>query len=247
MILMTASAHAETVTLRDGTKISGTITEQAETSIQVKTSYGTLTIDKAKIASIEYGGGVSPAVSPPVQRQPEVQYPRAQEKSGEPKRKYYTDDIAGLGLCLGKGAGALGIYGYLRPVDNVGFELDLGKRVFIVMNGYTGETEVFWPSMVTGKAQFFFSKRQSHTQFGLELGGIIAEDAGPGVEAAGTLRMRVSRSLNFDMNLGLGAFPSQETSTYDYFIRKYGVVPDWYTFSGPPVFIMWGLGLGLSF
>jgi hypothetical protein len=160
---------------------------------------------------------------------------------------YYTDDVAGLGVCIGKGAGALGVYAYLRPVDNVGFEVDAGKRIFLISNQNTGEIDLLWPYMVSGKLQFYFSGRQSHTQFGLELGGVLAEDAGPGGEVAGTLRIRASRSLNLDMNLGLGAFADQKTSTLNYFIKNYGVVPDWYTFSGSPVFAMWGLGLSLSF
>jgi len=248
VLLLSTTALAETITLRDGSKINGTITNQTDTSIQVKTSYGTLNIDKSNIAAVDFGGG-TPSVEPhPVRQQTSGGYGSVAKTPGEAKpTKYYTDDVAGLGACLGRGAGALGLYGYLRPIDNVGFELDLGKRIFIVMNGYTGETEIFWPTMVTGKVQFFFSGRQSRTQYGLELGGVLAEDAGPGGEVAGTLRLRVGRNLNFDMNLGLGAFTNQETSTYDYFIRQYGVVPDWYTFSGPPVFIMWGLGLGLSF
>jgi len=267
VLLLAGSALAETITLRDGSKIKGTITKQTDVNVEVKTSYGILTIDKSNIASIDYSGG-TPSVEPqPVQRQTtggygskelDRGYPDGKAegyndgtqkgRAGEAKRtKYYTDDVAGLGVCLGKGAGALGVYGYLRPVDNLGFEVDAGKRIFIVLNQNTGETQIFWPNMATGKVQLYFSGRQSHTQFGLELGGVLAEDAGPGGEVAGILRLRVNRSLNFDMNLGLGAFTDQRTSTYNYFIRKYGVVPDWYTFNGPSVFIMWGLGLGFSF
>jgi len=172
---------------------------------------------------------------------------RAQPSRGSQELKFYSDDFGGVGLCLGKGTGALGAYAYLRPVDNLGFEVAVGKRLFIVINQTYGTTEVFWPFMGTGKLQIYFSGRQARTQWGLELGGVMAEDAGPGGEAAGTLRYRLSRNMNFDMNLGIGAFADQEGSTLDYFIRTYGEVPEWYTFSGPPVFLMWGLGLSLSF
>jgi len=267
LLLLAVSALAETITLRDGSKIKGTITKQTDVNVEVRTSYGTLTVDKSNIASIDFSGG-TPSVEPqPVQPQTSGGfgsqdldrgyrdgkangYDDGAQKGrvGEANRtKYYTDDFVGLGVCMGKGAGALGLYAYLRPAENVGLEVDAGKRIFIVLNQNTGETELFWPNMFTGKVQFYFSGRQSHTQFGLELGGVLAEDAGPGGEVAGTLRLRVSRSLNFDMNLGLGTFADQRTSTYNYFIRKYGVIPDWYTFNGPSVFVMWGLGLGFSF
>lgn len=171
----------------------------------------------------------------------------AQPYHPDSTRKAYSDDMFGIGLCLAKGAGALGGYAYLRPVDNFGLEITGGKRLFILLNGNTGEAEILWPYMFTGSAQFYFSGRQARTQFGMELGGVIAEDAGPGGEVAGTLRYRMGRNVNLDMNLGLGAFMHQKESTLEYFVKTYGTVPDWYSFSGPPVFLMWGLGLSIAF
>ncbi len=50
-------ASAETITLHDGSVVTGTITGQTETKITVKTPHGTLTIDKANISSVDYGSG----------------------------------------------------------------------------------------------------------------------------------------------------------------------------------------------
>jgi hypothetical protein len=66
MVLVLATiALAETITLKDGSKISGTITKQTDTEVQVKTSYGDLTIDKASIVSIDFGGATTPSQQAP--------------------------------------------------------------------------------------------------------------------------------------------------------------------------------------
>jgi len=82
-----AIAAAEVVTLKDGTKVSGTITEQTSSEITVKTLYGTLKIDKSSIASIDYGGAPEPA--PTLQPQTEVPSP------GEYNRGYSDGEDKG--------------------------------------------------------------------------------------------------------------------------------------------------------
>ena len=68
LLMLAASALAETITLRDGSKITGTITSQTETKVEVKTSYGTLSIDKSNITSIDFGGGAPSSGQPPAQQ-----------------------------------------------------------------------------------------------------------------------------------------------------------------------------------
>jgi len=82
-----AIAAAEVVTLKDGTKVSGTITEQTSSEITVKTLYGTLKIDKSSIASIDYGGTPEPA--PTLRPQTEVPSP------GEYNRGYSDGEDKG--------------------------------------------------------------------------------------------------------------------------------------------------------
>ena len=88
ILFLTAYAIAETITLRDGSKITGTITKQTETIVELKTTYGTLTIDKSNITSIDFGGGSSqPAQQPSItniiqqQQQQQQQQPQLQQPS----------------------------------------------------------------------------------------------------------------------------------------------------------------------
>ena len=69
LLYAAVATHAETLLLRDGSKITGAITSQTETSVIIKTSYGTLTIDKANIANIDYGTGGTLQQQQPQQQQ----------------------------------------------------------------------------------------------------------------------------------------------------------------------------------
>jgi hypothetical protein len=72
-LVLATFALAETITLKDGSKISGTITKQTETQVQVKTSYGDLTIDKASIVAIDFGGAaIQGQQTPSVAPQPQI-------------------------------------------------------------------------------------------------------------------------------------------------------------------------------
>ncbi|MEO0079536.1 MAG: hypothetical protein ABIK44_02515 [candidate division WOR-3 bacterium] len=82
-------ASAEVITLRDGTKIVGTITDQTETKLTVRTSYGTLTIEKANVLSIDYSaGGAQPSQQPAqqiiIQQQQQQQQEEQQQQVGVP-------------------------------------------------------------------------------------------------------------------------------------------------------------------
>ncbi len=87
LLFLTAFAVAETITLRDGSKITGTIIKQNETIVELRTTYGTLTIDKSNITSIDFGGGSSQPAQPSImniiqqQQQQQQQQPQLQQPS----------------------------------------------------------------------------------------------------------------------------------------------------------------------
>jgi len=115
VLLLTAFAFAETITLRDGSKITGTITRQTETVVELKTTYGTLTIDKSNITSIDFGGGSSqPAQQPSImniiqqqQQQQQQQPPQLQQPSvasgGDYDQGYSVGKAAGYDDGVKKG------------------------------------------------------------------------------------------------------------------------------------------------
>lgn len=84
-------ASAETITLHDGSKITGTITNQTETKVTVKTSYGILNIDKSNIESIDYGGAGSPAQQQPAVQQGEREQIEFSRGLQDGKEKGYKD------------------------------------------------------------------------------------------------------------------------------------------------------------
>lgn len=59
-----ATTWAETLLLKDGSKITGTITSETQTTIVVNTPYGTLNVDKSNVVSVDYGGTGSPSQTP---------------------------------------------------------------------------------------------------------------------------------------------------------------------------------------
>jgi hypothetical protein len=85
LLMLASSVLAETITLRDGSKITGTITSQTDTKVELKTSYGTLSIDKSNIATIDYGGS-TPAPSQQPAQQPAVVSPQQQQAGGDDSR-----------------------------------------------------------------------------------------------------------------------------------------------------------------
>jgi len=114
LLFLAAYAVAETITLRDGSKITGTITKQTETIVELRTTYGTLTIDKSNITSIDFGGGSSqPAQQPSImniiqqQQQQQQQQPQQQQPSvvsvGDYDRGYSVGKAAGYDDGLKKG------------------------------------------------------------------------------------------------------------------------------------------------
>lgn len=85
----------ETINLKDGSKITGTITEQTATQLVVKTLYGTLTIDKANIEYIDFGA--------PKKEQPQ-KIQSAPAQTGQYDRGYREGHVRGYqeGLELAK-------------------------------------------------------------------------------------------------------------------------------------------------
>ncbi len=163
---------------------------------------------------------------------------------------YYYDDSyrenrinIGGGICIGKGAGLFGLYGYIRPMDYVAFEGDIGKRLFYI----EGIDFTSWPYMVGGKLQLYFHRAERYNQSGIEFGILYAEDAGLGLEASYIQKRKLSQNLSLDGNLGLGYWADVENSTYNYTEKVYGSIPYGFEVLTPPVFLMWGIGLSLSF
>ncbi len=86
---------AEIITLRDGSKITGTITSQTDTEVVVKTSYGTLRIDKGNILNIDFGAGTSQPSQQPTRpeaqiiiQQQQQQQQQEQQQRGEQLGQY---------------------------------------------------------------------------------------------------------------------------------------------------------------
>ena len=58
--LLSLPLHAETITLKDGTVLNGTILSQDTTSLMVQSNFGTIKIDKFNIVGINYSAPASP-------------------------------------------------------------------------------------------------------------------------------------------------------------------------------------------
>jgi hypothetical protein len=154
----------------------------------------------------------------------------------------------GIGACLGRGAGLFGAYLYFRPSDQMGLEFDLGARLLTVSVQGLGpsRSNLYWPMGGAAKLQFFFEGRRVRSQTGLAVGLLMAEDAGTGAALTYFSHTHLSRGLCFDAEIGLGTYPSIQSSTQDYL--KHTVGPG-YRFEVPstPIFLMWGLGLSGAF
>lgn len=172
------------------------------------------------------------AATPPSRAQP----------SSVPEVKRFSEGFVGLGACIGKGAGLIGLYGYARPLSFLALEVAAGKRLFLFQP--TGE--VFLPYMVAAKLQVYFSPRQRQSQFGIEAGWLKAEDAGTGAELSGILQYRLTRNVNVDGNFGFGFFSDVEGASREYVTEKTGYTGNYELFT-TPIFLMWGVGLALTF
>lgn len=62
LLLAGAAAHAETVTLVDGTKLTGEVLHSYHGEYTIKTAQGEVTVDKAKIKSISFEAPVARAI-----------------------------------------------------------------------------------------------------------------------------------------------------------------------------------------
>ena len=62
LFLLAAPAHAETVTLVDGTKLTGEVVHSYKGEYTIKTSQGEITVDRAKIKSIAFEAPVARSV-----------------------------------------------------------------------------------------------------------------------------------------------------------------------------------------
>lgn len=158
------------------------------------------------------------------------------------------DEHAGFGVCIGKGAGLAGFYGYLRPSDPIGLEFELGTRmVGLTLQDYYGShMDFYWPLAGAAKLLIFFQDRSKRYQHGLALGVLMAQDAGVGGSAAYSAHIHLAGHLCLDWELGLGTFPNIQKNLEKYLEQAVG---PGYTFDvqSTPVFLMWGIGLSVAF
>jgi hypothetical protein len=156
----------------------------------------------------------------------------------------------GVGACLGQGAGLAGVYVKFNPIDHLGFEADLGKRMFLLM--YGDDVEVYWPTAAAFKARYYFFERTHRINAGIEGGLLYTEDQGSGGEASGLFTFRINRHLHLDASLGIGVMPNSKESEIDYLTSQTGHSHAYYenntTFSWEsPVMFFWGLGIAFMF
>jgi hypothetical protein len=180
--------------------------------------------------------------------------PTAEPAAPEPNPIPFKYEHGGMGVCIGKGAGLLGLYGYVRPADHFALEAAIGKRIllFVISDGSTtSDLEVYWPLAGALKAQYFFSGRERRFQPGIEIGAMGAEDMGLGGEVSGVMRLRLGSSLSLDANLGVGFFPDSKNKNIDYLMRVRGRTRTYYENNTeiltPPVMLMWGVGISYIF
>ena len=158
----------------------------------------------------------------------------------------YSDENVGLGICVGMGSGLFGVYGYARPLDFIAFEAGVGYRLFLVAASDGSSLNIYTPYMFNGKLQFYFTKKQTQLQYGFELDGVDAEDAGKGAAIAGIFQYRLNHNINIDFNLGLGDFFNYKNNVQAYLINK-GYDPNSIKITYVNVFLMWGGGVSFSF
>ncbi|MGD0962316.1 MAG: hypothetical protein ABSA57_00285 [Candidatus Acidiferrales bacterium] len=79
VLVVLSLAHADELTLKDGTKIVGTIVAFEENSFKVKTSYGFAVVQKDRVASINMGGDAKSASAAKTNPAPAVEPPKPAE------------------------------------------------------------------------------------------------------------------------------------------------------------------------
>lgn len=82
LVVVLIAAQAETITLRDGSKIKGTVVKQSEKELEVKTPYGTLAIDKSSVLSIDFDGASN------TEQQPAIEQPREPDRGAQTYYEY---------------------------------------------------------------------------------------------------------------------------------------------------------------
>jgi hypothetical protein len=105
LLCVAALTRAETVLLKNGSEIVGAITSQTDTTVTVRTSYGSVTIDRLEIASIQFSTGGVQQPQPPGQPQlqqlpqppPQQQFSQSQAEyaqgQADGERKGYEDGM----------------------------------------------------------------------------------------------------------------------------------------------------------
>ncbi len=180
----------------------------------------------------------------------EAEYEEEDEEEDEDAPKSWTpgfEEHAGFGVCIGKGAGLAGFYGYLRPSDLLGLEFELGVRTvaLTLQDHYGTHTNFYWPLAGAAKLQFFFQDRSARYQSGLALGVLMAQDAGVGGSVAYFSHLHLTGHLYLDWEVGLGTFPDIQKNLEDYLEQAVG--PGYiFDVKSTPAFLMWGIGLSLA-
>lgn len=159
------------------------------------------------------------------------------------KIKNISNELFGIGPCVGKGAGLFGGYLYFRLLNKFYFELNGGVRYLHI--SLPNSSLSFWPYMFTGKFQLYFSEYHNQQQHGLEFGVIYAEDMGIGNEIAYIFKYRLSNHLFFSINIGIGFFHNNKKSLY-HFLNNKGYKNIYITSYPSNVFYLWGLGINIS-
>ncbi len=172
------------------------------------------------------------------------------EPMAAPQKEIAASDpeVFGLGVCLGQGAGLLGAYMKFNPIDHLGFEATVGKRMFLLV--YNDELEVYWPTNVALKARYYFMERTRRFNPGIEAGAMFTEDLGTGGEVSGICTFRINKHLHLDASLGIGSMPNAKSNQIDYLVKVRGRTRAYYennasfTYDSP---IMLFAGLGIAF
>jgi hypothetical protein len=159
-------------------------------------------------------------------------------------------EIAGVGVCLGQGAGLIGAYVKVNPIDHLGFEAAVGKRMFMFL--YNDDIEVYWPTAAAVKARYYFFERAHRINLGMEAGGMYAEDLGMGGEVSGVFTFRINRHLHLDASLGAGYMPDAKNKQLDYLVSVRGRTRSYYENNADvvwnnPFMLFWGIGFAFMF
>ncbi len=156
----------------------------------------------------------------------------------------------GVGACLGQGAGLGGAYFKINPMDHLGFEATVGKRLFMLL--VNDDVEMYWPTSAAVKARYYFMDRTGRFNPGIEGGVMFTEDLGTGGEASGVFTFRINRHLHLDASLGIGVMPNAKSNQIDYLVKVRGRTRSYYENNvnfayDSSIMLFWGFGIAFMF